>query len=334
MATFRINKTKAFTQIDNGTLSDSLLSFEAIGVLVYLLSKPDTWEASRQDVVNHGSKNGRKFGRHKTRKAFSELEAAGYMHRTNVRKPNGKFITKNDIFDHKVKNPYWSSPASSEQLAMYFETDNPDSPLAVYDQFTEDERILMRDKMLAFCLNKEIPIPQEEKEWAIIEHPNFLAWTIHISSKWRSWPTASFIVKEMGDRHPDVAALVRANELWHASPYNPDNIVGIIEWYNEMIPPKNSEPIVRKWHYDAFEDTELDLLLKTNGIKTLLMTGFISNVCVETTARHGFIKGYYIVAVSDCTDAPTKQEYESAMYNIRIYFGKVATSREITALWK
>jgi len=107
-----------------------------------------------------------------------------------------------------------------------------------------------------------------------------------------------------------------------------------IEWYTEMILPKNSEPIVRKWHYDAFEDTELDLLLKTNGIKTLLMTGFISNVCVETTARHGFIKGYYIVAVSDCTDAPTKQEYESAMYNIRIYFGKVATSDEITASWK
>lgn len=107
-----------------------------------------------------------------------------------------------------------------------------------------------------------------------------------------------------------------------------------IEWHKEMTQPKEGEPVVTKWNYDAFENTELDLLLQTNGIKTLLMTGFTSNVCVETTARHGFIKGYYIVAVSDCTDAPTKEEYESAMLNIRIYFGKVATSEEIAALWK
>lgn len=107
-----------------------------------------------------------------------------------------------------------------------------------------------------------------------------------------------------------------------------------IEWYEKMIAPGENEPVVIKWNYDAFEDTELDLLLRSNGVKTLLMTGFTSNVCVETSARHGFIKGYYIVAVSDCTDAPTQAEYDSAMYNMTVYFGKVATSKEIAALWK
>ena len=64
-------------------------------------------------------------------------------------------------------------------------------------------------------------------------------------------------------------------------------------------------------------------------IKTLLLTGFITNVCVETCARHAYIKGYYVVVVSDCTDAATEREYESTLFNIKTYFGKVVSSEEI-----
>ena len=66
----------------------------------------------------------------------------------------------------------------------------------------------------------------------------------------------------------------------------------------------------------------------------MLLTGFVANVCVETVARHGYIKGYYIVLVSDCTDASTQHEHESAVFNIKNYFGKVATSFEITKIWE
>ena len=106
-----------------------------------------------------------------------------------------------------------------------------------------------------------------------------------------------------------------------------------IEWYSEMIPPLPQESIITKWQYDAFSDTELDLLLKCQGIKTILMTGYTTNVCVETTARHGYMVGYYVVLVSDCTGAPTHSEYECAVSNIRTYFGHVATSEEIGTLW-
>jgi ureidoacrylate peracid hydrolase len=105
------------------------------------------------------------------------------------------------------------------------------------------------------------------------------------------------------------------------------------EWYSEVVKPLPDEYIITKYHYDAFEDTDLALLLGCQGIKTLLMTGFLANVCVETTARHGYIKGYYIVVVSDCTDTATEQEYEATLYNIKKYFGKVATSDEIRKVW-
>ncbi len=119
------------------------------------------------------------------------------------------------------------------------------------------------------------------------------------------------------------------NDIWLIKENSPG-----IEWYKEMIKPKTDEPVITKWQYDAFEDTALHLLLQSKGIETLLMTGFTSNVCVETTARHGYMKGYYIVAVSDCADAPTKAEHDAAMFNLKTYYGNVVTSEEIVALWK
>jgi len=106
------------------------------------------------------------------------------------------------------------------------------------------------------------------------------------------------------------------------------------DWYSEIIKPLPDEYIITKCHYDAFEDTDLDLILSSGGIKTLLLTGFVANVCVETLARRGYIKGYYIVLVSDCTDSFTEREFRSTVYNIENYFGRVATSAEIMNIWE
>jgi ureidoacrylate peracid hydrolase len=106
-----------------------------------------------------------------------------------------------------------------------------------------------------------------------------------------------------------------------------------IEWYENMIEPLPDEPVITKWQYDAFEDTDLQLLLESKGIETLLMTGFTTNVCVETTARHGYIKGYYIVLVADCAGAPTPAEHEAGVFNIKTYFGHATTSDELGTIW-
>ena len=46
------------------------------------------------------------------------------------------------------------------------------------------------------------------------------------------------------------------------------------------------------------------------------------------------MKGYYIVLVSDCTESYTQQEYESTVFNIKNYFGKVVTSSELIKTWE
>jgi len=105
------------------------------------------------------------------------------------------------------------------------------------------------------------------------------------------------------------------------------------KWWSEMTQPLPNEYVITKWHYDAFEDTSLDLLLSSTGIKTLLMAGVQTNACVETTIRHGFTKGYYVVLVSDCTDTTSQEEYEATMLNVNKRFALVATSHEISETW-
>lgn len=106
-----------------------------------------------------------------------------------------------------------------------------------------------------------------------------------------------------------------------------------VEWYEGMVPPRTDEPVVTKWQYDAFEDTDLTLLLESRGISTVLMTGFTTNVCVETSARHAYIKGYQVILVTDCCNATTREEHEGAIFNIGTYFGRLTTADELEKVW-
>ncbi|MGH9920532.1 MAG: cysteine hydrolase family protein [Nitrososphaerales archaeon] len=106
-----------------------------------------------------------------------------------------------------------------------------------------------------------------------------------------------------------------------------------VEWYEGMVPPLEDEPVITKWHYDAFEDTDLGLLLESRKISTVVMTGFTTNVCVETSARHAYIKGYHVILVTNCCSAPTRQEHESAVFNIGHYFGRLTTADDLTHEW-
>ena len=106
------------------------------------------------------------------------------------------------------------------------------------------------------------------------------------------------------------------------------------KWWSEMTEPLPDEYIITKWNYDTFEDTSLDLLLRSKGIKTLLITGVQTNVCCETTLRHAFIKGYHVILVSDCTETISQEEYEATILNVRKYFGLVVSSGELLETWE
>lgn len=98
--------------------------------------------------------------------------------------------------------------------------------------------------------------------------------------------------------------------------------------------PRPDEVIVTKHRYGAFESTDLDLILRSRGIRTIIMTGVATNVCVETTARQAFMRDYYVVFSSDCTATYNQPDHEATLRNIDQSFGQVASSAEIVACWQ
>lgn len=95
------------------------------------------------------------------------------------------------------------------------------------------------------------------------------------------------------------------------------------------------EPVIEKQRYDAFVGTPLDSALRTLGRSTLVLTGFGTNVCVESTARHAVCLDYRIVLASDATgtaDGPAA--HEASLSTIARHFGRRAATMEILAAWR
>lgn len=99
------------------------------------------------------------------------------------------------------------------------------------------------------------------------------------------------------------------------------------------IEPLAGEPIVTKHRYSAFFGTDLETLLKVRGIRTVILAGVTTDVCVETTARDAFMRDYDVVVLSDCTGLDNQQAQEATLARIDRYFGRVNVSEQVTGAW-
>ena len=105
------------------------------------------------------------------------------------------------------------------------------------------------------------------------------------------------------------------------------------EFY-EGISPLPTERVVIKHRYSAFIGTDLDMLLRARGVKSLLVTGVGTGMCVFHTLSVGFMLDYYITLVEDCcatTYGP--QAHKEAVALIGKHYGRIACSDEIVDLW-
>lgn len=97
--------------------------------------------------------------------------------------------------------------------------------------------------------------------------------------------------------------------------------------------PEYSEPVVTKHRYSAFVDTDLDLILRSMEIRRLLISGVTTNVCVESTARDGAMRDYFVTLLADCMAADSAAEHEATLFTFDHYFGSVANSEDIIETW-
>jgi ureidoacrylate peracid hydrolase len=105
------------------------------------------------------------------------------------------------------------------------------------------------------------------------------------------------------------------------------------EFIDELA-PEAGEVTVRKHRYSGFAGTNLDLILRSRDVRTCIVTGVSTNVCVESTFRAAFDLGYYVVVPRDATASWSQELGEAALANVTHRFGLVTSVDEIVGIWR
>lgn len=83
--------------------------------------------------------------------------------------------------------------------------------------------------------------------------------------------------------------------------------------------------------FNAFSDTALDRVLRERGIRNVLVAGMVTSLCIDSTGRAAYERGYNVTILSDCTSARTPAEQDFFCQNIFGLYGDSASSQEIAS---
>ena len=96
--------------------------------------------------------------------------------------------------------------------------------------------------------------------------------------------------------------------------------------------PRPGEVVVQKYRSSGFWGTNLDLVLRSNGIETVIVCGCTTEGCVDSTARDAMFSNYYVVIPRDCVASDDRAQHEASLLLMQHRFD-VVSSEDVTALW-
>jgi len=97
--------------------------------------------------------------------------------------------------------------------------------------------------------------------------------------------------------------------------------------------PQAGDPVIYKTRYSGFYKTELDSVLRSRHMNSLILTGVSTSICVESTLRDAMYRDYRCLVLSDCAAEPIGQDlsrsnHDASLLVVQTNFGWVSTSAE------
>jgi nicotinamidase-related amidase len=126
--------------------------------------------------------------------------------------------------------------------------------------------------------------------------------------------------------------------------HHPDGIdAGIMGWWwegmclegsphSEVYPelsPLPNEKVIFKHRYSAFYNTDLETILRCLKIQDLVITGVMTNLCCESTARDAYFRDYRIFFLADGTGAVCEEMHQASLLNLAFGFAQITTTNDI-----
>jgi hypothetical protein len=115
----RTVKRSNYFSLNKTAVDDERLSYKALGIHTYLMSKPDQWEANEADIVNRHTE-----GQSAVRSGIQELIQYGYMARIQLRQDNKIVGWRLDTFEMPQLNPYYSPETAGNHVVLEQDCEN------------------------------------------------------------------------------------------------------------------------------------------------------------------------------------------------------------------
>ena len=188
--------------------------------------------------------------------------------------------------------------------------------------------LIVIDVQNDFC-HEDGSLAKAKKDLSMVKKmvPNLLRLIDHA----REIPLPIIYVKTTHDEWTNSAAYLQINRARKRPP-----ICRPGKWGADLyrLSPLENEITVTKHRYSAFQGTNLELILRSKNIDTLLITGVMTNVCVDSTLRDGFNRDFFTILVEDCVASDRIDLHEATLENVRDYFGIVCSTDELLRIWK
>lgn len=98
--------------------------------------------------------------------------------------------------------------------------------------------------------------------------------------------------------------------------------------------PEKEDYIIEKYGYSAFRNTNLSDVLKSLGRDTIIVTGTVTQICVEDTVHEAFHNGIHVVVARDAVSSFSPELQDATLKNIDMKYGAVMDSDEIMKAFK
>ena len=100
------------------------------------------------------------------------------------------------------------------------------------------------------------------------------------------------------------------------------------EIVGDLTPADGDIVLEGKRGLDAFASTNLDFILRSKGIETVALAGFLTNCCVESTMRSAYERGYEVITLTNCVAGTGPEEHANAITYDYPMFSKPMTSTD------